>query len=103
MPNSLATSVFVAASAAGLVLMGAAGPVRADTCATEAISARGEAAPFEWAAKTKARANWRRRVRATTGLGTPYSDWKRATNTEERCISGPEGTVCVFTGLPCRP
>lgn len=54
-----------------------------------------------WLAKTKARANWRRKVRATTGLGTEFSNWNDAETSEERCITAEGGTVCVFTGYPC--
>ncbi len=71
------------------------------TCAGSPIEARGEASRFEWLAKTKARANWRRKVRLTPGLGAAYANWARADNTEERCLSGPAGSLCIFTGLPC--
>ena len=76
---------------------------KAETCGAEAVTARGEASRFTWLAKTKARANWRRKVRGTTGLGADFSNWQKAKDTEERCLTGPEGTVCVFTGLPCKP
>ncbi|MEQ1577202.1 MAG: hypothetical protein ABL894_06070 [Hyphomicrobium sp.] len=79
------------------------GPVHAATCHDKAISARGEPSKFLWIAKTKARANWRREVRATTGLGTEWAVWAQASDTEERCLSGPEGTLCIFTGTPCKP
>jgi hypothetical protein len=72
------------------------------TCSDAAVSARGEPARFMWLAKTKARANWRRKVRATTGLGADYSNWSEAETSEERCITGADGTVCVFTGYPCK-
>lgn len=77
--------------------------VRADGCAASAIVARGEEADFTWLAKLKARANWRRKVRSIPGLGPDYANWARAAETEERCLSGPSGTVCIFTGTPCRP
>ena len=73
----------------------------AATCAGSPVEARGEASRFEWLAKTKARANWRRKVRLTPGLGAAYANWARADNTEERCLSGPAGTLCIFTGVPC--
>ena len=73
----------------------------AATCAGSPVEARGEASRFEWLAKTKARANWRRKVRLTPGLGVAYSNWARADNTEERCLSGPAGSLCIFTGVPC--
>jgi hypothetical protein len=75
----------------------------ADTCASSPITARGEESRFIWLAKTKARANWRAKVRAITSLGPDYANWARAQNTEERCLTGPAGTMCTFTGVPCRP
>ena len=74
----------------------------ADTCAPAPVVARGEESPFIWMAKGKARANWRSKVRATTGLGPQYANWGRSQDTEERCLTGPKGTVCIFTGTPCR-
>jgi hypothetical protein len=74
----------------------------AKTCSDAAISARGEPARFLWLAKTKARANWRRKVRATPGLGTDFSNWGNADTSEERCITAEGGTVCIFTGYPCK-
>ncbi len=86
------------------VLTGAASEAaEAGVCASQAIEARGEPSRFIWIAKTKTRANWRRKVRATPGLGTAYANWARAENTEERCLSGGAGTVCIFTGTPCLP
>jgi hypothetical protein len=78
-------------------------PVSAGACSDNAITARGEQSKFIWLAKTKARANWRRKVRATPGLGDGYANWARAQNTEERCLTGPAGTICIFTGTPCLP
>lgn len=75
----------------------------AKTCSDVAISAHGEQSRYVWLAKTKARANWRRKVRATTGLGTDYSNWNNAETSEERCITGADGTICIFTGYPCKP
>jgi hypothetical protein len=74
----------------------------AAVCAPETITARGEAARYEWLAKTKARANWRRKVRATDGLGTDWSVWAQAIENDELCYSGPGSTLCVFTGRPCK-
>ena len=74
---------------------------RAATCAGSPVEARGEPSRFEWLAKTKARANWRRKVRLTPGLGNTFANWAHAENTEERCLTGPAGTLCIFTGLPC--
>ena len=86
-----------------LLLTGAVGSAQAATCHDTAISARGEPARFEWIAKTKARANWRRKVRATTGLGTEWAVWGQAANTEEYCAEGPSSVLCTFTGTPCKP
>ncbi|MGL4397227.1 MAG: hypothetical protein ACRCS9_11855 [Hyphomicrobium sp.] len=87
--------------AAAVAVAAAPQPASAKTCSQVSIEARGEQARFMWLAKSKARANWRRKVRATTGLGAPFSNWARADNTEERCLSGPAGTLCIFTGTPC--
>lgn len=72
------------------------------TCSDSAVSARGEPARFMWLAKTKARANWRRKVRATPDLGSDFANWGNAETSEERCITADDGTVCVFTGYPCK-
>jgi hypothetical protein len=77
-------------------------PVHAEGCAASPVVARGEEARFVWYAKVKTRANWRRKVRSTPGLGAEYANWARAADTEERCLTGPSGTVCIFTGTPCR-
>jgi hypothetical protein len=77
--------------------------VRAATCAAVTVEARGEQSRFEWLAKTKARANWRNKVRRTPNLGSKYAVWARAENTDERCLTGPAGTVCIFRGTPCNP
>lgn len=74
----------------------------AKTCGDNPVMARGEASRFEWLARTKARANWRHRVRSTPDLGSSYSDWKIAANLEESCLVGPEGSVCTITAVPCR-
>ncbi|MEQ1716493.1 MAG: hypothetical protein ABL907_10995, partial [Hyphomicrobium sp.] len=46
-----------------------AGAASAASCASEQIEARGEQSRFLWLAKTKARANWRRKVRTNPALG----------------------------------
>ncbi len=80
-----------------------AAPVaRAATCAPQRIEAKGEQSRFLWLAKTKARANWRRKVRMTPGLGADFANWARAENTEENCLSGRFNHLCVFAGNPCR-
>lgn len=78
-------------------------PVLAGACGPSPVMARGEESQFVWLAKTKARANWRRKVRSIPDLGPDYANWARAQNTEERCLTGPAGTVCIFTGVPCAP
>jgi hypothetical protein len=78
-------------------------PVRAGACAAASVIARGEESSFVWLAKTKARANWWRKVRSLPGLGPNYANWAHAENTEERCLSGPAGVICIFTGTPCFP
>lgn len=95
-------SLFLLALAA-LIFLSEATPVSAGACAPDTVAARSEELSFVWIAKTKARANWRRKVRAMPGLGPDYSNWSRAKNTEERCLSGPAGAVCIFTGTPCLP
>lgn len=72
------------------------------TCAAESVYASGEPASYEWLARIKTHANWRAKVRVLPGLGDPYANWKKAEDTTERCFSGPAGTVCQFTGIPCR-
>ena len=79
------------------------GTAQAAACHDAAVSARGEPSRFVWIAKTKARANWRRKVRSISGLGADWAVWGNASETEERCLSGPEGTLCIFTGTPCKP
>lgn len=74
----------------------------ADSCAADAVTARGENSRFMWSAKTKARANWRRRVRGLPGLGPDYDNWSRAKDTDEKCLTGPAGSLCIFTGTPCK-
>jgi hypothetical protein len=91
----------VAFGIAGIVAH--AQPLLAATCAGAQIEARGEQSRFVWIAKIKARANWRAKVRRTPDLGPNYANWAHAANTEERCLSGPAGTLCIFAGTPCLP
>lgn len=86
---------------AGLAISGER--AAAKTCSDLMIEGRGEQSRYVWLAKTKARANWRYRVRGNPKLGVAYANWARAENTEERCLTGPLGTVCIFTGTPCLP
>jgi hypothetical protein len=98
LPNTVISAPIIA-----MVAILAAAPAQASkTCSDAAVSARGEPARFLWLAKTKARANWRRKVRVTPTLGTDYSNWGNAETSEERCITAEGGTVCIFTGYPCR-
>ena len=101
-PRNLLLAALGLAAATLLLPLGAETRAEPAACASEPVTARGEPARFLWMARTKARANWRRRVRATSTLGPDYSVWGRAINTEERCITGPSGTFCIFTGTPCR-
>jgi hypothetical protein len=77
-------------------------PAAAKTCAAAPVSARGEPSRLLWIAKTQARANWRRKVRAMTGLGVAFENWKAAEEATERCIRTESTSYCIFTGIPCR-
>ena len=76
---------------------------RAGQCAPAAVSAHGEPATFQWLARTKARANWRAKVRHLKGLGAPFADWDRAENRTEDCTPSVRGIACTFAATPCRP
>lgn len=93
----------LAVSAVALFTVVGTAPAFAATCAGEPVEVRGEQSRYIWLAKSKAKANWRAKVRKTTGLGSPYANWARAANTDERCLTGPAGTVCIFKGTPCIP
>jgi hypothetical protein len=99
MTSRLAAAVCLSA----LFFAGTTIPALAATCAGSAIEARGEQSRFVWIAKAKARANWRAKVRRTPGLGPTFANWAHAENTEERCLTGPAGTLCIFNGTPCIP
>ena len=71
-------------------------------CSNKIVTARGEASRFDWIARLKTRANWRSKVRAMPELGDRYANWYRAKDADENCASGPAGTVCTFTGNPCK-
>lgn len=101
--NARTLAVLSASAAVLLCTPGLSRPALAGTCANVSIEARGEPARFAFMAKTKARANWRRKVRATPGLGPKYATWANAQNTNERCLSGPANTLCIFSGTPCLP
>lgn len=95
--------LLVAALLTVTAVFAAPGPANALTCAEAPVEARGEPSRFLWLAKTKTRANWRRKVRANATLGPDYANWARAQNTDEHCYSGPSGHLCIFTGTPCKP
>lgn len=90
------------AIAALLVVQGSHGPASAETCAGAAVSVRGEFSRFEWSARAKARASWRRKVRLISGLGALYADWNLAREHEIRCIKSDVGVYCLMSGVPCR-
>lgn len=71
-------------------------------CSATPVSAQGEPAGFEWLAKTKARANWRAKVRAISDLGPDYANWNIAADRAETCEPGENGIACLFTGTPCK-
>jgi hypothetical protein len=100
--SSLGASIAAVLAVASLSVCDAATAVAADICAETAMTARGEPSSLEWLAKTKARANWRSRVRATPKLGTAYSTWSRAAQPVERCEMSSKGLVCTSTAIPCR-
>jgi len=102
MTKPLTLSAMLFATAAALPLL-VSNPAEAGACADASIRARGEESRYVWMAKVKARALWRQKVRAMPGLGPDYANWARAQNTEERCLTGGAGTICIFTGTPCLP
>ncbi len=72
-------------------------------CAAAPVSARGEPSVFRWLALTKAKGNWRAKVRRTKRLGGLYADWKRAQASTEDCGPDGKGIACTVTAIPCRP
>ena len=101
-PITAPVPALLAGLAALPVLFASTAPAAAQTCAKEAVTSRSENSRFEWTAKSKARANWRLKVRKLPRLGPDYANWAHAANAEERCLSGPSGVVCVLTGTPCK-
>ena len=99
----MGTPIVVLAVCGGLLMSLPTSAALAGPCVATAVEARGEQSRFLWLAKTKARANWRAKVRSNPGTGAAYANWARAQNTVERCLTGPAGTVCIFTGTPCLP
>lgn len=77
-------------------------PLYAKVCWDQSVSARGEPSRLQWLARTKTKANWRAKVRALPGLGDEFAKWERAEDATEHCVSGPSGTICDFSGVPCR-
>jgi hypothetical protein len=88
-------------AAALLAFTASTGGALAKTCAETSVTAKGEQSRYAWLAKTKARANWRSKVRRTPGLGPKYARWDLAEASEERCATGAAGTLCTFSGTPC--
>ncbi len=86
------TQIFIVSVFLGLLF---SKPVFADACTSAPVTARGEESRFIWLARTKTRANWRAKVRSIPALGPDYANWARAQDTEERCLTGPAGTVCA--------
>lgn len=87
--------------AAGLMATVLPNTASAKTCVDEVITVRGEPASFKWLARSKARANWRSRIRVTQGLGDPFANWALAEDAEEQCVTQADGTVCRLSGRPC--
>lgn len=97
----LGTSTATLAIAIAAVSL-ASSPLVAKSCSDQPVSVRGEASSLQWLARAKAKANWRAKVRTLPDLGDPFAKWERAENAIEHCVSGPSGTICDFTGIPCR-
>lgn len=97
----ISTSTATVSIAIAMVIL-VSSPLAAKNCSDQPVSVRGEASSLQWLARAKAKANWRAKVRALPNLGDPFAKWERAENTVEHCVSGPTGTVCDFTGIPCR-
>lgn len=92
--------MIVLGAAAAMALPSAANAL-AEGCAGQQVTAKSEPSRFEWTARAKARANWRSKVRALPSLGPAYSSWNNAAETDERCFTGPAGSVCQLSGIPC--
>jgi hypothetical protein len=99
---ALTNPTVVASTFVGVMMLLTAHPASAFLCASTSVSAQGEPSAYEWLAKTKARANWRSRVRATRELGPTYSNWSRAQEKLETCSLTQRGMVCSFTATPCK-
>lgn len=102
MIGSLPAARAAAAFTFALALYSASSPLYAKVCSDQSVSARGEPSSLQWLARAKTKANWRAKVRALPGLGDAFAKWERADDTTEHCVSGPSGTICDFTGVPCR-
>lgn len=93
---------FGGATCVALIVCLGALPAAAKTCAERPVMARGEPSRFEVLAKTKARANWRARVRATPALGAAYADFSKALAPEYRCTEAGSRFTCTAIAHPCR-
>lgn len=97
------TQVLLLAALALGMAAGGAGSALAAQCAPARVSARGEPSVFQWLALTKAKGNWRAKVRRTKALGGLYADWRRAENRTEDCGPDGKGIACTVSAVPCRP
>lgn len=101
-PVSRLRRLYVPAVMLAIAVASGAVHAQSSTCAQMVVTARGETSRLEWIARSKARGNWRAQVRRNPGLGDRFANWARAAQAEERCLSGPAGTVCTISGIPCR-
>lgn len=90
------------AGSLALAACGLASGAAAQTCAIDPVSAKGESSRYLWLAKVKARANWRRKIRSIERLGAAYSDWGRASQSEENCEVVNARYTCVASAIPCK-
>ena len=85
-----------------ILLIGAVKPSLAAACNDRPVSARGDSSRFELLAKSKARGNWRAKVRALPALGASYADWSKAQAAEYRCSQKDSRFECIAVAYPCR-
>jgi len=83
--------------------IGCSPAAKASQCAATQVQARGEPSVFKWLAKTKAKGNWRAKVRRMKSLGGAYADWNRSENKAEACGSDGKGIACTVSAVPCKP
>lgn len=80
----------------------AAMPAAAQTCFITSVTAGGEPSRALWLAKTKARSNWRQKVRLMPRLGAEYANWSQAENTAEMCTLQDGKHHCRARATPCK-